>query len=131
MPTLYDIRHYQEELDLPKAALIQEVVTRWWSVLGMLESLNANMDAIILALNYNKHNDLYVNVNDQTHIKQIIELLSKLKLVGEKLGDEKDVTISQIVPWIDHLNEEVLIDKETDSTLIKTMKEHMRKKTKQ
>ena len=78
MPVLYDIRKYQEELDLPKGALMQEVVTRWWSILAMLESLNANIDAIILALNKTHNDKLILTTHDQNHIAEIIVLLRQL-----------------------------------------------------
>ncbi|MCP4392729.1 MAG: hypothetical protein GY804_00390, partial [Alphaproteobacteria bacterium] len=38
-PLIYDVRKFQEELDLPPRKLLQEVTTRWWSILIMLNSI--------------------------------------------------------------------------------------------
>ena len=38
-PIIYDVRKYQHELDLPPAKLLQEVTTRWWSILAILISI--------------------------------------------------------------------------------------------
>ena len=46
LPLMYDMKKYQQELDLPSHILLQEVTTRWWSILGMLESLLKNKDPI-------------------------------------------------------------------------------------
>ena len=47
---IYDVRKYQEEFDLPRAKLLQEVTTRWWSILQMLISIVQNKDSTTLAL---------------------------------------------------------------------------------
>ncbi|MCP4255070.1 MAG: hypothetical protein GY775_17020, partial [Candidatus Scalindua sp.] len=45
-PLIYGVRKYQEELDLPPCKLLQEVTTRWWSILIMLTSIDVNIVAI-------------------------------------------------------------------------------------
>ena len=47
---IYDVRKYQEDLDLPPAKLLQEVTTRWWSILLMLISIVQNKDSTTIAL---------------------------------------------------------------------------------
>ena len=47
---MYSIKQFQQELELPNHTLLQEVSTRWWSILGMLESLVENEAAVVLAL---------------------------------------------------------------------------------
>ena len=46
---IYDVRKYQEEFDLPQAKFLQEVTTRWWSILQMLISIVQNKDSTTLA----------------------------------------------------------------------------------
>ena len=48
---LYDVRKYQQELGLPPVKLLQEVSTRWWSILAMLISIKNGRSATTLALN--------------------------------------------------------------------------------
>ena len=47
---MYDIRKFQEEIDLPGHTLLQEVTTRWWSILAMMDSIVENHIAIALDL---------------------------------------------------------------------------------
>ena len=47
---IYDVRKYQEDIDLPPTKLLQEVTTRWWSVLQMLITIVNNKDTTTLAL---------------------------------------------------------------------------------
>ena len=49
-PVLYDITKYQEELHLPKDALLQEVTIRWWSVIAILTNLINNIEPVGQAL---------------------------------------------------------------------------------
>ena len=49
-PILYDVRKYQDELDIPIRAIMQEMTTRWWSILAMLQSIIQSIEPIILAL---------------------------------------------------------------------------------
>ena len=46
---IYDVRKYQEDFDLPPAKLLQEMTTRWWSILQMLISIVQNKDSTTLA----------------------------------------------------------------------------------
>ena len=61
-------------------------------------------------------------------VKEIILLLKPFKVAGEKLGKEKDVTITLIMPIFDHLKNKVLKHKPGDSNLIKSMKTSMKTK---
>ena len=122
LPVLYDIRKYQEELDLPKHALLQEMATRWWSILAMLENLRKNIEPVELALQKGDKVKMILSQQEQNHVKEIITLLRKFKFVGEQLDKENDVTISQIIPWFNHLNDEVLKHNVSDSSLIQSMK---------
>ena len=49
-PILYNVRKYQDELDIPICAIMQEMATRWWSILVMLQSIIKSIEPIIIAL---------------------------------------------------------------------------------
>ena len=76
---LYTVRKYQEEMDLPPKKLLQEVTTRWWSILHMLESIVATEDSTTLALRDSKKLHLILTSDEMKRIKEIIELLTCLK----------------------------------------------------
>ena len=103
-PLLYDIRKFQEEIDLPGHTLLQEVTTRWWSILAMMDSIVENHIAIALALaKQNQLRTLMLDSDELEHVKQIVELLQAFKTVGEQLSSETHVTISMIIPTYDFL----------------------------
>ena len=49
-PLLYDVRNNQNELGIPQQALMQEMITRWWSILSMLESIYKTHNTVALSL---------------------------------------------------------------------------------
>ena len=54
LPLVYEVRELQKELGFPDAVILQEMVTRWWSILAMLESIIKSETAIMLALHRNQ-----------------------------------------------------------------------------
>ena len=88
----------------------------------MLESLIKNIEPVVLALQKGDKVKMILSQQEQNHVKEIITLLRKFKFVGEQLDKENDVTISQIIPWFNHLNDEVLKHNVSDSSLIQSMK---------
>ena len=123
---LYDVRKYQEELDIPIRALLQEVCTRWWAILLMLESLVISHTPIILALSKANKNYLILDREETNREKEIIKLLTSFKIVGELLGKEKAVTISAVVPMLDYMKNTVLkINNGIDSHILQDMKKVM------
>ena len=125
---MYDIKKFQQELELPNHTLLQEVSTRWWSILGMLESLIENKDAVFLALQEANKVNMMIGHDEISQVKEIIVMLKLFKLVGEQLGKEKEVTITKIIPMFDYLKTKVLNHNSSDSKFIQTMKSHMKKK---
>ena len=66
-------------MDLPPKKLLQEVTTRWWSILYMLESIVATEDSTTLALRDSKKLHLILTSDEMKRIKEIIELLTCFK----------------------------------------------------
>ena len=124
-PILYDVRKYQEELDIPISAIMQEMTTRWWSILHMLTSILNNTTAITLGLSDFGRTHLLLTVDEKTKIKDLIALLKPFKEVGEVFGRDKDITLTHIVPMFLHLQNTVLFEYPNDSGMIKDMKKHM------
>ena len=124
-PILYDVRKYQDELDIPISAIMQEMTTRWWSILQMLISLIKNLSAITLALVRFDKQHLIINEEEKSKIIELIQLLEPFKHVGEQFGRDKDITLTSIVPMFHYLKENILPQNATDSLMIRDMKKHM------
>ena len=124
-PILYNVRELQEEFGLPISAIIQEMTTRWWSILLMLETILKSWHPIIIALANSNKAHLVLETCDQTKIKDLIALLQPFKVAGEEFGKESDVTLTSIVPWFNHLRTKTLKQVPTDSQMIKDMKKNM------
>ena len=124
-PILYKVRELQEEFGVPMSAILQEMTTRWWSILLMFESILKNSNPIILALHECNKPYLAFTDSDKTNIRDMIELLTPFKVVGEQFSKESDVSITLIVPWFNYLKRKILIENPNDSQMIKDMKKHM------
>ena len=129
LPLMYDIKKYQQELDLPIHMLLQELTTRWWSILGILDSLIKNRDPVFLALSKANKVQMMLGQEEISQVEEIIKMLKYFKLVGEKLGKEKEVTISMIIPMFNYISTHVINHNPSDSNFMQTMKAPMRKKT--
>ena len=124
-PIIYDVRKYQEELDLPPAKLLQEVTTRWWSILAMLISIMQNRDATTLALRDAGKLHLILTSEEINRIVEIIDLLQVFKESTDKLGVQDDITITLIIPTFAFFRKTLTEVKEGESSMIKSMKIHM------
>ena len=84
-----------------------------------------NIQPIILAVaRFHKHH-LILDEDEQNKIQELITLLEPFKHVVEQFGRDQDVTLTSIVPMFHYLKTNVLIQKPTDSQMIKDMKKHM------
>ena len=122
---LYNVRKYQDELDLPAKKLLQEVTTRWWSILHMLSSIVANVNATTLALRDADKVELILTSEEIKRIKEIIAFLTCFKEMTDKFGSESDITITLIIPTFKSFKDILEQVKEDESAMIKSMKKHM------
>ena len=83
---LYNVRKYQDELDLPAKKLLQEVTTRWWSILYMLKSIVPNENSTTLAFRDAKKVQLILTSEEIKRIEEIIALLTCFKEMMDKFG---------------------------------------------
>ena len=102
---IYDVRKYQEDLDLPPAKLLQEVTTQWWSILLLLISIVQNKDSTTIALSDAGKLQLILTSEELRRIHKIIDLLKAFKERTDKLGVQDDITISLILPTFDFFQE--------------------------
>ena len=96
-PLLYDVRNNQNELGIPQQALMQEMITRWWSILSMLESIYKTRNAVALSLLKFDKKHLVLTSDSLSKIKEIIDLLKEIKVVTDQLETENDVSITHII----------------------------------
>ena len=75
---MYDIKKFQQELELPNHTLLQEESTRWWSVLGMLESLIENRNVVVLALEKANKVNMMLGHDEISQVQEIIKMLKVL-----------------------------------------------------
>ena len=118
------LKHNQEMLGIPLSQLVQEVKTRWWSIIMMIERIIKNYHAVTLALANNDQSHLILTQAQKAMLIAIVELLEPFKYAGEKLSSENDVTISCVVPMFDVLKEHLRPNK-NDIPLISNMKRVM------
>ena len=104
---------------------MQEMTTRWWSILAMLQSIIQSIEPIILALAKAHKSHLILDEYEIHKVKEIIELLEHFKLVGEEFGKESDVTISSIVLMLAFLRDQILVNETSDTPMLRDMKKHM------
>merc|ERR1712243_79021 len=121
----YDVRKYQQELGLPPVKLLQEVSTRWWSILAMLISIKNKRSATTLALNEAGKNHLILTNTEFSRILEIIKLLQAFKDNTDQLGVKDDITITKIVPTFEFFRKYLRKLQENESKMIKSMKVHM------
>ena len=122
---LYNVRKYQDELDLPAKKLLQEVTTRWWSILQMLSSIVANVNSTTLAVRDADKVQLILTSEEIKRIKEIIDLLTCFKEMTDKFGSESDITITLIIPTFKGFKDILEQVKKGESAMIKSMKQHM------
>ncbi|MCP4255822.1 MAG: hypothetical protein GY775_20965 [Candidatus Scalindua sp.] len=120
-PLLYDVRQFQEELNIPARKLLQEVTTRWWSILLMLISIVNSNEAVTLALSKSNKIKLILSPTELKEINEIIALLQGFKDRTDQLGSEKDVTITFITPVFRYFENFILVINEHDSLMIKEL----------
>lgn len=111
-----------EELELSNLSLIQDVATRWFSILAMAERLLSQKDAVNKVLEENLFPaDMMLNVVDFSRLEQMVRMFTPLKEISDFLGGEKYVTGSCIVHAVRKL-ETFLLPSQDDPMYIASFK---------
>ncbi|XP_021345367.1 zinc finger BED domain-containing protein 1-like [Mizuhopecten yessoensis] len=117
-------------LCLKEMKLVQDVSTRWNSAVDMLERYLLLQPAIFAALmckdiKRNQHEVSTLSCDDLRLAEEIMECLRPLREITQVLCSEKLPTVSIILPLQKKLLTQVLVERESDSNIIKQMKNAM------
>ena len=115
----------QEEFGIKQSKLLQEMATRWWSILKMLQSLANNFEVTNLALVKADRPHLVITNEEQIQIEEIIQLFSDLKEKTDKLGAADEITITSILPTFEYFRATFKERKANETPMIRLMKNHM------
>ncbi|XP_056092489.1 E3 SUMO-protein ligase ZBED1-like [Rhinichthys klamathensis goyatoka] len=122
-----ELRQKQAALNMPQKALIHDVVTRWGSTHKMVERFLSQQQPVCATLAGERGTwHLMPKDTDITVMEQLCQLLEPLSKLTDALASETRVTLSAIKPVLDHINSDVLVEKDTDTSLTKEMKKLMR-----
>lgn len=87
-----------QELELSNLSLIQDVTTRWFSILAMAERLLSQKDAVQRVLQEHKYpTDMMLSEADFGRLEHLTKVFGPLKEISDFLGGQKYVTGSCIV----------------------------------
>ena len=122
-----DLAKAQHEKQLPLHNLKADCVTRWGSSLAMLERITEQQEAIRIVLaSDRKVSHLIPTWQDFDVIDSVIAALGPLGELTDALSAEKNITISAVRPLLTRLSQEILMEKDTDSSLTAQMKRVVR-----
>ena len=122
-----DLMIAQEQKQLPVHRLKLDVVTRWGSAYDMVERILEQMEAIRIVLGGDRNSShLIPTWQDSDVLQSVAAALKPLKVMTDALSGEKCITISAVKPLLNHLINEVLVEKEEDTELTKEIKEKIR-----
>ena len=110
-----------QDLQINNLCLIQDVTTRWFSVLAMAERLVSQKDAVEKVLNDNACADKRLTDFELTRLETLFKLFTPLKEISDLLGGQNYVTGSVVVHAIRKL-EKFLICTADDPMYISSFK---------
>jgi len=88
----------QNQLNLPKLVAPSSSETRWWSVMPCLYFVKTQYSALLQIFTTPKHYNLLPTRNQMKLINRLLKIIEPLKLLGESMASEKNVTISNLWP---------------------------------
>ena len=118
----YVLKQKQTDLHTDHLSLIQDVATRWNSTYYMIERIIRLQQPLCAALIELQRNDLMPSDTEISTMEIFLEVLKPIVEITEAIGGEKLVTISTIKPLLHKLLSKHLIEKPSDKTLTKTLK---------
>ena len=122
-----DLAKAQHEKQLPLHSLKADCVTRLESSLAMLERITEQQEAIRIVLaSDRKVSHLIPTWQDFDVVDSIIAALGPLGELTDALSAEKNIAISAVRPLLTRLCNEILVEKDTDSSLTAQMKRVVR-----
>ena len=119
------LENKQEQLELPKHKLIQEVATRWNSTYEMYQRLleqRSAISAVLLESGRGSTRTLILNVEEITQLEQLVVVLEPLARATEYLAAEKYSCVSEAQPLLTALLKKHLKPQEGDPALVLDIK---------
>ena len=116
----------QQELGLPQHFLVTDCATRWGSLQKMVSRVLEQQEAIHKVLSDDwKTSHLVPTWQDIDVLQSIQAALGPLADFTDKLSAENFVIVSCILPILHILQEQVLVEAENNTQLMKNIKEHI------
>lgn len=84
----------QNQLKLPTLVALSSSETRWWSVLPCLYFIKTQYSALRQIFTKPKHYSLLPTRNQMRLINRLLKVIEPLKVLGESMASEKNITIS-------------------------------------
>ncbi|XP_030751768.1 zinc finger BED domain-containing protein 1-like isoform X2 [Sitophilus oryzae] len=92
------LREEQKKRCVPELKLLKDIVTRWNSILIMLQRILEIGDCIVLALTKCANAPAALNLNEINIIKEAVTILSIFQFATEQISGDKYPTASLIIP---------------------------------
>lgn len=94
----------QNQFKLPTLVAPSSSETRWWSVMPCLYFVKTQYSALLQIFTVPKYNNLLPICNQMKLINHLLRVIEPLKLLGESMTSEKNITISDLWPIYQKLN---------------------------
>ena len=118
----------QKSLKISQKQLVNDVSTRWGSKYKMLTRIKEQMPATNhIFVDEKKHRDLTIPWQESEHIDQILKALYGFNKLTDLLSEEKEVTISSVIPLLRHIYELCEIGEDEYGTLTADIKSSIKK----
>ena len=128
---IYTFKQKQVALGLPEHSLIQDVETMWNSTYRMMERICEQQASVCAALVDLKRVDLMLQGDDIKIMEKMIDILKPFFQITESVSGESYGTLSSIKPLLHHLLKDALNPTSDDSSVIKHLKEAVKKNLEQ
>ncbi|CAL4122636.1 unnamed protein product [Meganyctiphanes norvegica] len=121
------LKMYERQLGLKELTVIMHCITRWNSVLHMIERLCMIQNAVVLTLTDCKRQDLMPSIDDWKLMGEMVDVLKLFDTTTELISGEKYPTIVYIKPLIGKITTHLTKVEFNESASITQMKSKMLK----
>ncbi|KAH0814975.1 hypothetical protein GEV33_007817 [Tenebrio molitor] len=111
------LQDIQEQMNLPKIKLKQDVITRWNSTYDMLVRIFTIREAVIATLALVNRDLNVLSEEDWLEVKQAIEILHIFNEVTIEISSEKTVSVSKIPVFVHTMHRHISSEKFPDQDL--------------
>ena len=119
------LKKYCSQLGLKELRVVTFCITRWNTILYLLQRLCLLQNAVVLTLNDCKKQDLVPSIDDWKIMEEMIEVLKLFETTTVLVSGEKYPTINYIMPLIEKITTHLTTDQPNESAPITQMKSQM------